>query len=62
MGAMQTSDHNLRIQTIGTMAIQTAATEDDAIRPFHINIPEEQIVELRKRIAATRWPDKETVI
>jgi pimeloyl-ACP methyl ester carboxylesterase len=41
-------------------AKQTAA-EDDSIRPFHINIPEEQIVELRKRIAATRWPDKETV-
>jgi pimeloyl-ACP methyl ester carboxylesterase len=42
-------------------AKQTAAAEDDSIRPFHINIPEEQIVELRKRIAATRWPDKETV-
>jgi pimeloyl-ACP methyl ester carboxylesterase len=39
----------------------TAAGEDDSIRPFHINMPEEQIVELRKRIAATRWPDKETV-
>jgi pimeloyl-ACP methyl ester carboxylesterase len=42
-------------------AQQTAAAEDDSIRPFRINIPEEQIVELRKRIAATRWPDKETV-
>ena len=42
-------------------AKQTAAAEDDSIRPFHINIPEEQIVELRQRIAATRWPDKETV-
>jgi hypothetical protein len=42
-------------------AKQTAAAEDDSIRPFRINIPEEQIVELRKRIAATRWPDKETV-
>ena len=34
---------------------------DDSVRPFHISIPEEQLVELRQRIAATRWPDKETV-
>jgi hypothetical protein len=33
-----------------------AATQGDAIRPFTINIPEEQLVDLRRRIAATRWP------
>ena len=38
-----------------------AAAEDGAIRPFHIDIPEEQLVDLRRRLAATRWPDKETV-
>jgi pimeloyl-ACP methyl ester carboxylesterase len=38
-----------------------AATEDKAIRPFRINVPEEQLADLRRRIAATRWPDKETV-
>ena len=32
------------------------------IRPFHINIPEEELIELRRRINATRWPDKETVM
>src|SRR5918995_6207296 len=32
------------------------------IRPFHINIPEEELIELRRRIMATRWPDKETVM
>jgi pimeloyl-ACP methyl ester carboxylesterase len=37
------------------------AADDIAIRPFHIKIPEEQIVDLRQRLAATRWPDKETV-
>ena len=31
------------------------------IRPFKVNIPEEALVDLRRRIAATRWPDKETV-
>jgi pimeloyl-ACP methyl ester carboxylesterase len=38
-----------------------AATENSAIRPFRANVPEEQIVDLRQRIAATRWPDRETV-
>ena len=39
---------------------QRAAT-DDTIRPFRAEIPEEAIADLRRRIAATRWPDKETV-
>jgi pimeloyl-ACP methyl ester carboxylesterase len=38
-----------------------AATEDNAIRPFRISVPEERLTDLRRRIAATRWPDKETV-
>jgi pimeloyl-ACP methyl ester carboxylesterase len=37
------------------------AAEADAIRPFRINIPEAALIDLRQRIAATRWPDKETV-
>ena len=32
-----------------------------AIRPFHVDIPEEALVDLRRRIDATRWPDGETV-
>src|SRR3712207_8818451 len=31
------------------------------VRPFRIDVPEEDLVDLRRRIAATRWPDKETV-
>ena len=38
-----------------------AANPDDAIRPFRIDVPEEAIVGLRRRISATRWPDRETV-
>ncbi len=38
-----------------------AAPGGDAIRPFRINVPDEQLVDLRRRIAATRWPDRETV-
>jgi pimeloyl-ACP methyl ester carboxylesterase len=33
----------------------------DAIRPFRVNVPDEQLIDLRRRLAATRWPDKETV-
>ena len=32
-----------------------------AVRPFQITIPDETLVDLRRRIAATRWPDRETV-
>ena len=38
-----------------------AATNDNAIRPFIIQVPEEVLVDLRRRINATKWPDRETV-
>ncbi|WP_119271848.1 epoxide hydrolase family protein [Taklimakanibacter deserti] len=38
-----------------------AVPAGEAIRPFRIDIPEAQLVDLRRRIAATRWPDRETV-
>jgi len=33
-----------------------------AIRPFRVDIPEEDVNDLRRRIAAARWPEKETVV
>jgi hypothetical protein len=42
-------------------AAQPRAADDASMRPFHINVPDEALVDLRRRIAATRWPDKETV-
>ena len=36
-------------------------TGDTTIRPFTIDIPEADLEDLRARIAATRWPEKETV-
>ena len=35
------------------------AGEEAAVRPFRIDVPEEDLVDLRRRIAATRWPDQE---
>jgi pimeloyl-ACP methyl ester carboxylesterase len=44
---------------------QTAAdpgtAQDGAIRPFSIEVPQEDLDELRRRITATRWPSKELV-
>ena len=38
-----------------------AAAEDPAIRPFKVQVPQAALDDLRRRINATRWPDKETV-
>jgi len=48
-------------RTLAGGASEPPLAKSDAIRPFRINIPEEDLAELRRRIAATRWPDKETV-
>ena len=37
--------------------VETAA----AVRPFHVDVPDEDLADLRRRIVATRWPEKETV-
>jgi pimeloyl-ACP methyl ester carboxylesterase len=44
-------------------ATERAATEtaSDAIRPFHVSFPQAALDDLRRRIAATRWPEQETV-
>jgi len=38
-----------------------AATGDAAIRPFNFHASDEDLADLKRRIAMTRWPDKETV-
>ena len=47
----------------GNTEVTTGAVlaEDAAIRPFHIAIPQTALDDLRHRIAATRWPDRELV-
>jgi hypothetical protein len=39
----------------------TEQKADESIRPFQINVDQSQLDDLRRRIADTRWPDKETV-
>src|SRR5215203_5896315 len=44
------------------MSVETEKSADaTAIRPFTIETPEADLDDLRARIAATRWPEKETV-
>jgi pimeloyl-ACP methyl ester carboxylesterase len=46
----------------GLVPAQPAGAAGEAvIRPFRVDFPDEALVDLRRRIAATRWPDKETV-
>ena len=40
---------------------EAAVTGDATIRPFRIGFPEAELTELRRRINATRWPERETV-
>lgn len=42
-------------------ATPAAAADEAAIRPFHVHVPQTALNDLKRRIADTRWPDKETV-
>jgi pimeloyl-ACP methyl ester carboxylesterase len=37
------------------------ATDKNSIRPFHVDVPDAELAELRRRISATKWPERETV-
>ncbi|HVF54553.1 MAG TPA: epoxide hydrolase, partial [Pyrinomonadaceae bacterium] len=44
-----------------TKAAGALAGEGDSIRPFRVRVPQKELDDLRRRLAATRWPDRETV-
>ncbi len=46
---------------LSAQAAKAAATGDQAIRPFRVHFPDEALADMKRRIAATRWPDKEVV-
>jgi pimeloyl-ACP methyl ester carboxylesterase len=47
--------------TITAQQASEQAADKTAIRPFRVNVPEAELTELRRRINATRWPERETV-
>src|SRR5688572_8591664 len=55
------SRNNSQLQRPSMSAQLHPEVEDTAIRPFRISVPDADLVELRRRIESTRWPDRETV-
>ena len=48
-------------QSIATQKSSAQTSDQAAIRPFQVTVPEEELTELRRRINATKWPERETV-
>jgi pimeloyl-ACP methyl ester carboxylesterase len=48
--------------TNATVASAAPSSNNSDIRPFRVNVPEAELTELRRRINATRWPERETVM
>src|ERR1700693_6118439 len=48
-------------QTTATQRGTQQAPDKNALRSFHVNVPEAELTELRRRILATKWPERETV-
>jgi pimeloyl-ACP methyl ester carboxylesterase len=52
---------NSMTQSGAKPSLNNKSADTNAIRPFRVNFPEAELTELRKRINATRWPERETV-
>src|SRR5689334_16333946 len=44
-----------------TASVEHEAGDKAAIRPFQVGFPDKDLADLRRRINATRWPERETV-
>ena len=47
--------------TFGLFPERAAAADDSTIRPFRVSFPDADLAELRRRVNATKWPERETV-
>src|SRR6202011_4097115 len=56
-----TQKEDTMTQTSATQRGREQADDKNAIRPFPVNVPEADLTELRRRINATKWPERETV-
>jgi pimeloyl-ACP methyl ester carboxylesterase len=57
-----TSQSTDKASVVSPRATRSRTTaENTAIRPFTVNIPEEQLLDMKRRVSATRWPEMETV-
>ena len=60
LAATSFSQYALADATIVDIA-RPASGDKSAIRPLRVRVPESELVELRRRVKATRWPERETV-
>ena len=44
-----------------TQGAQQTGSDKTTIRPFQVGFPDAELAELRRRVSATRWPERETV-
>jgi len=56
-----TKKENTMTQTTGTHRGSEQTGDKTAIRPFHVKVPETELTELRRRVKATKWPEREQV-
>jgi pimeloyl-ACP methyl ester carboxylesterase len=61
LGLFASSAHAQSVASVDATAAVGASAEDHAIRPFRVAVPEAALADLRKRVLATRWPERETV-
>ena len=59
--AAASSEANTLSSTTSGAEKQPARSDEAAVRPFRVDIPQAALDELRRRIVATQWPEKETV-
>ncbi|ANK89326.1 MULTISPECIES: epoxide hydrolase family protein [Rhizobium] len=63
VGSLATMSYlqSARAEEAGVTTVQARPALDESIRPFRIHVDQSQLDDLKRRIAETRWPDKETV-
>jgi pimeloyl-ACP methyl ester carboxylesterase len=61
MGKSQPQRSDIMTPTAATQPAINQASDKTAIHPFQVNVPEAELTELRRRIHAAKWPDRETV-
>src|SRR6185503_256067 len=59
--AIQDEEENNMTQTSATQVGSEQTADNTAIRPFHFEAPQADLTDLRKRISATKWPERELV-
>src|SRR2546427_11124255 len=57
----ETTVTRMQPMTANTNRAQADTASEAVIRPFKVHVPDADVADMRQRLAATRWPDKETV-